>query len=119
MKGTKFFLLLLFLACSTYEEQKGLKLTDDLSEAKGEKFKQCYLESDLFLARRPGKMEISYLVTPEGRVENEKVTRADFKDANLFACVLSLARHLEYEVDLKRRPTTINYPINFHPTVKP
>lgn len=82
---------------------------------RNESFRACYHESEVYRGRFSaphGEMEVSFLVTKEGKVKDAKVIRNTFpKDPGFIACVLDQVRKLPYE-ELKE-DTVINHVFDF------
>jgi hypothetical protein len=104
-------LFLLFIGCSTPQyapyEIGVSQVYNQLS--------QCYLKSDSYKKRKneeKREMQVRYLVTKEGQVQNFKVVKTDFKDPGLEACVKAQFLGLKFEP--REIPAEVNQPINFH-----
>ena len=110
MKVTSFLTLLVFISCSS---PKPLTANEDLFEARGDKLHQCYLESDLYQIKKPGKMEVSYQVLPDGKVKDVKVSKTSFKDANFVACITGRIQDLKYLPAKDGEIMSYHYPLNF------
>jgi len=73
---------------------------------------QCYHESDLFTRRQDGQIAVSFLVTKDGRVEDERADQVNYKDANLTACILGQLRQVKFnpgQTDSSRRELNFNF----------
>lgn len=112
MKAISFLLLVLLMACAS---EPKMETWTDLNEAKSEKFQQCYHESDLYMWRKPGKIEISYQISADGHISDAKVTKADFKDPNLKACILGIVKQIKYMPPKDGKAMQVFYPLNFYP----
>lgn len=58
-------------------------------------------------------MEVSYQVLPDGKVEDVKVTKSNFKDANLIACITGQIQELKYQPASDGKAMSYHYPLNF------
>jgi hypothetical protein len=75
--------------------------------------KQCY---EAELQARPylgGNIDVTYLVGPDGRVENALVTRATLPSPPVVACVLEITRGYRFPEDPSGARTQVNFPWTF------
>lgn len=115
MKVTSFIFILFTFGCAHKAEDPIKGPLDRRSEA----FRQCYYESDSYLgkdANPPGSMMVSFTVTEEGKVADEKIVKSSFKDPSLHACILDQIRRVRFG-KLKTQ-TEVYQPINFIPVVR-
>src|SRR6478736_6708584 len=89
MKVISFLTLLILFGCA--KDQKPVAPID----SKNFDYQQCYYESDSYSKRLPGKVSITFLLMPDGKIEDEKIAVTDFKDANFHACLLQTTRSLK------------------------
>lgn len=81
-------------------------------------YTQCFLESDSYLGKnhkKIGSMNVYFLIDEKGKVQDEKIERSDFKDANLHACVLEQLRSITFLMPQGHGTTKVSQPINFTP----
>ena len=81
-------------------------------------YTQCFLESDSYLGKnhkKIGSMNVYFLIDEKGKVQDEKIERSDFKDANLHACVLEQIRSITFLMPQGHGTTKVRQPINFTP----
>jgi hypothetical protein len=104
-------LLMMLAACST----KGMRPDplQDPFEARKEKIRQCYTESESFTKKIPGSMEIWVLIAPDGSVKEAKILKTDFKDPNFSACILGQLKKLTFPIEDKRHFLEIKQPLRF------
>lgn len=107
------FLLLLISACSSYDE--GLSVEQTFAKRKFH-FEQCYYESDLYMNRRPGTIDIHFIINSDGKVMNPKIVDSDFKDANLNACLMMVLKQLNFHHEQANQEFTKTF--NFNPARK-
>lgn len=93
MKVLTLTLLIFLTACGSHPDTPKPPL-----DAKDHQYRQCYDESDSFRnskIKTTGRVVITFLVLPNGKIEDEKITETPFKDANLNACLLEITRSLK------------------------
>jgi hypothetical protein len=82
-------------------------------EARKEKIRQCYTESESFTKKLAGSMNVKVIVIHDGSVKEAKVLTSDFKDPNFSACILEQLKKLTFPADDKRHFVEIKQPLNF------
>lgn len=123
MKAISLFLLLFIIACAS-EKTKYVTFEIPVSNFVHEKFQNkryeltgCYMESDTYsMEKNPAKMIIDFKVNLLGKVEDEKVSLTDVKDANFNSCVLNVVRSLDFGSQTEE--LKISQAIRFHPETK-
>jgi TonB family protein len=115
MKVTRVIFLFLISACANGPETNP---TTDLNELRNRQLKQCYYESDLYLARQSGKAEIFYQIGTEGKVTNARIEKSNFKDPNLSTCILGIIKGIKYMAPQDGVELDVYYPLNFYPGVQ-
>jgi hypothetical protein len=118
MKAIKLLVLLAIAACASEKP----KSPNEALHSRDRQYQQCYLESDSFVQKhnikKTGQVSISFLVKPDGKVDEEKIINSPFKDANFHACLLEITRGLTFpqsETDTIRRITKV---LNFKTQTK-
>lgn len=118
MKGTKFLALLLFAACASQKP----KSPDEALRSRDRQYQQCYLESDSFVQKhnikKTGQVTISFVVTPNGTIDEEKIVSSPFSDANFHACLLEITRGLTFPESSTNAVRRITKVINFKTQTK-
>ncbi|MFP5386987.1 MAG: TonB family protein [Bacteriovoracia bacterium] len=114
MKVISFLTLLILFSCA---HKEAVHPIEGPLNAKQFNYRQCYLESNSFKGRAsppPGQMIVSFKITKEGKVEDEKILESTFaKDPNFEACVLDQIRQVKFgKFDTT---TEVTQPINFIP----
>lgn len=96
MMGTKSLVLLLLISCASEIP----KSPDEALRSRDRQYQQCYLESDSFVqkhnVKKTGQVTISFVVTPVGTIDEEKIVNSPFSDANFHACLLEITRGLTF-----------------------
>ena len=110
MKVISFVGLLMLVSCS--HDQKPVAAID----SKNFEYQQCFYESDSYSKRLTGKVTITFLLMPDGKIEDEKIAGTDFKDANLHACILETTR--SFQLPPKEVETKVTKVINFSLKIK-
>lgn len=96
MRGTSHFVLFVLVACSSVE----VKPPQAVLASRERQFQQCYLESDSFVQKlnlkKTGQVKVTFAVSSDGEVEEERIISSDFKDANFHACILEVTRSFQF-----------------------
>ena len=111
MKVISFLSFLMLVSCGS-RDQKPVSPID----SKNFDYQQCYYESDSYSKRLKGQVTITFLLMPDGKIEDEKMEATDFKDANLHACLLETTRALVFPT--KEVATKVTKVINFSLKIK-
>lgn len=118
MKGTKFLVLLLLISCASEKP----KSPDEALRSRDRQYQQCYLESDSFVQKhnikKTGQVTISFVVTPDGKIDDEKIVSSPFSDANFHACLLEITRGLTFPESTSDTVRRITKVINFKTQTK-
>jgi hypothetical protein len=118
MKGTKFLVLLLLVACASEKP----KSPDEALRSRERQYQQCYLESDSFVqknnVKKTGQVTLSFVVKPNGSVDEEKVVSSAFSDANFHACLLEITRSLTFQETTSETVRRITKVLNFKTQTK-
>jgi outer membrane biosynthesis protein TonB len=117
MKGISFILFLLLTSCASKDKQISEHPIKGPLAARYESCRQCYLESYSYQGRNlppSGKMVVSFTISKEGKVEDERIKENTFpKDPNFQACVLDQFRKISFP--LVKAETKVEQLINFLP----
>lgn len=89
MKAISFLGLLMVVSCGS-RDQKPVAPID----SKNFEYQQCFYESESYSKRLKGRVTITFLLMPDGKIEDERIAATDFKDANFHACLLETTRAL-------------------------
>ena len=110
MKEISLIALLSLVSCSSHHRPD----VQDPVVAEARKFNQCFEESDSFkTTTEPGLVELVYNIKVDGTVENEKIARSDFKDANFDACLLGIIKTVKFSA--RSTLTEVKQPLKFEP----
>lgn len=116
MKAISLFIFFLLSGCASYEKKISSDPIQGPLEARYESYRQCYLESESYKGRMDpalGKVIVSFNITKEGKVQNEKIHESPFKDANFHACLLDQIRQTSFAV--RQEEVLVRQPFNFIP----
>lgn len=109
MKVTSLFFLIILASCGS-RIQKPVAPID----SKNYEYQQCFYESETYsnrIIKGKGQVTITFLLMPDGKIEDEKVAATDFKDANFHACLMETTRSLK--LPPKEVETKVTKIINF------
>ena len=93
MKAISLLSLLILASCGS-RDQKPVAPID----SKNYEYQQCFYESETYsnrIIKGQGQVTITFLLMPDGKIEDEKIAATDFKDANFHACLLETTRALK------------------------
>lgn len=116
MKVISFLLLIFLAACGSHPDTPKPPL-----DAKDHQYRQCYDESDSFRnsnVKTTGRVVITFVVLPDGKIEDEKITETPFKDPNLNACLLEITRSLKIAPATNGAAKNVTKVLNFKTKTK-
>jgi hypothetical protein len=118
MKGTKLLVLFALISCASEKP----KSPDEALRSRDRQFQQCYLESDSFVnkhyIKKTGQVTISFIVTQDGKVDEERIVSSPFSDANFHACLLEITRGLTFLESTSQTKRRITKVLNFKTQTK-
>jgi hypothetical protein len=114
MKVISFLGLLMLVSCGSRDQNPTAPI-----DSKNFDYQQCFYESETYSNRNikgKGQVSITFILMPDGKIEDERIAATDFKDANFHACLLETTRALELPPNTVE--TKITKVINFKLKVK-
>ena len=114
MKVINLLGLLMLFSCGS-RNQKPVAPID----SKNFEYQQCFYESESYsnrIIKGKGQVSITFLLMPDGKIEDERIAATDFKDANFHACLLETTRALK--LPPKDVETKITKVLNFTLKIK-
>lgn len=93
MKAIKFLSFLMLVSCGSLDQKTVAPI-----DAKNFDYQQCFYESETYsnrIIKGQGQVTITFLLMPDGKIEDERIAATDFKDANFHACLLETTRALK------------------------
>ena len=106
MKAINLLLVLIAVSCASNQPHE-IGTTPISMKMTG-----CYEKSDSLHHNREGIVEISMVVTKEGKTKDAKIDRSDFEEQALKECILQALQYAEYlPVSMD---TTIKQSFHFH-----
>ena len=93
MKAISFLSLLMLMSCGSRDKKPVAPI-----DSKNYEYQQCFYESETYsnrIIKGQGQVSITFILMPDGKIEDEKIAATDFKDANFHACLLETTRALK------------------------
>lgn len=91
-------LVMLLMSCSTSKVKEESSIDSKL-HARQNSYRQCYVESDSYQGKQDqtiGRVTVTFLISNEGAVKDERISQSDYKDPNFHACLLDQIRQIKF-----------------------
>lgn len=92
-------------------------LPDDyiINTVKGQKamFQRCYISHLRLNPNTSGRINLTFVIDPDGRVSSVRVLKSTIPDPKLQQCVMAVIERIKFR-SYTGNPTRINYPIDFN-----
>lgn len=97
------FCLIILTSCVTFER------------ASNNHIKSCYENALRRNRNLAGKLTVTFVVGPDGRVKSSFIKKSTITDSIMEECILNVVNRWEFPKPKGGKEVTVNYPFSFNP----